>query len=294
MNNNISFKNPITGEEFNLNDYLVSFVNEDTGEIDESRKVLDKRIRKQWACAYYKNALFVKKEVDLNVTPASASVIQPGEDIEKLSSMPREAVAHVQLFLNGEVIAEDYARRRADGDGGFEFYLEAAINAALDRALIDLGFVISGEFVKTLPPQNGENPPTTTSVPETSAATPAPESKAAQKKKGRPRKVKVEENEALSGFSALLDEAGIEPNNSPTTEDVAFDKATPVEEIMRLMSPAQARAYVLTIGKYAGQTLGEVYERDKDRDGHSRMLAWYARNIANDNILVAACRIINK
>ena len=46
-------------------------------------------------------------------------------------------------------------------------------------------------------------------------------------------------------------------------------------------------------GRYRGKTVGEVYESTKDANGFSSKLGWFADNYRTNNILVAACIIVN-
>ena len=74
----------------------------------------------------------------------------------------------------------------------------------------------------------------------------------------------------------------------------SYDKTTPVDEILKVMDAATARRVVFENGKYKGKTVGEVYETTKDNKGFSGKLRWFADNYRSNNILVAACLIVNK
>lgn len=284
-----------TNIEINTNDYLESFVDEYTGEIIPDKRVLNKRIRRMWFRSEYPNAL-IKKEVEVTSTfdllgehLAEVLVGRTADEIRQLASVGKSALAYVQIFNDGKLIAEDHALRHIEvhEDGSsWEFYTEAAINAAIDRCLIDLGYVVPEEIEKA-------------PIPNSSASdTPSGENKPA-KPKAKAKTTKTvntvtEAQKAIADIEVLVDESGNEIDVT-TTEDFVYDKKTPVEEIMKHLSPADARATVFTCnGKWKGKTVGEAYESDKDKQGFSKTLNWFAGHFeGKDNILVAACRIVN-
>ena len=91
---------------------------------------------------------------------------------------------------------------------------------------------------------------------------------------------------------ALIDSEGGKERPRPSVP--SYDKTTPVDEIMKTMDAATARTIVFENGKYKGQTVGSVYESTKDNNGFSGKLKWFADNYRTNNILVAACIIVNK
>lgn len=294
------FKDIKTNTEINTNDYLESFVDEYTGEIIPDKRVLNKRIRRMWFRSEYPNAL-IKKEVEVTSTfdllgehLAEVLVGRTADEIRQLASVGKSALAYVQIYNDGKLVAEDHALRRIEvhEDGSsWEFYTEAAINAAIERCLIDLGFVVPEEIEKA--PING-----TESKPTTTPAETKPKAKMSKAKTTKTVNTVTEAQkaarEAIADIEVLVDESGNEIDVT-TTEDFVYDKKTPVEEIMKHLSPADARATVFTCnGKWKGKTVGEAYESDKDKQGYSKTLNWFANHFeGKDNILVAACRIVN-
>lgn len=291
------FKDIKTNTEINTNDYLESFVDEYTGEIIPDKRVLNKRIRRMWFRSEYPNAL-IKKEVEVTSTfdklgehLADVLAGRTADEIRQLATVGKSALAYVQIFNDGKLIAEDHALRRIEvrEDGSsWEFYTEAAINAAIERCLIDLGFVVPEEIEKAPIPNSSD------------ADTPSAENKPAKPKAKVSKSTKktvdtvTEAQKAIADIEVLVDESGNEIDVT-TTEDFVYDKKTPVEEIMKHLSPADARATVFTCnGKWKGKTVGEAYESDKDNKGFSKTLNWFAGHFeGKDNILVAACRIVN-
>lgn len=83
-----------------------------------------------------------------------------------------------------------------------------------------------------------------------------------------------------------------EEANAPVAAP-SYDRTTPVDEILKVMDAATARTVVFENGRYRGKTVGEVYESTKDANGFSSKLGWFADNYRTNNILVAACIIVN-
>ena len=163
---------------------------------------------------------------------------------------------------NGGVLAENWSQRQAvsiEGEKPFAYYTEAAINSAVDRCLIDLGFVVPEELEKT--PAIG------------ATSNPSPQ------------------QQAIADIEQMIDD-GNDSVNPPLAP--SYDKTTPVDEILKVMDAATARRVVFENGKYKGKTVGEVYETTKDNQGFSSKLRWFADNYRSNNILVAACLIVNK
>lgn len=273
-----------SGEKIVLNDALESYINEYTGEIDPNRRVLDKSVRKQWFRSVYPEA---RIEAKVEVTSCLDRVVKSGLNLSalpldeavlnKLVAMDnggRQCLATVRILDGDKVLAAEPSLRvrfTVSDAKPFEYYTEAAINSAINRALIDLGFVIAGEYI---PPKE-----------ELSEQPQPPQSK----KRGR-KKPELDE------FSEMLDEssAPAEQQTKPKVKpepEFTYDKKTPVEEIMKHMSEKEARAYVIKgSGAFAGRTVGELVETDPGR------AEWfgYSGKYAFDNILIAACRILIK
>lgn len=290
----MKFTDVKTNTQIDTNDYLESFVDEYTGEIIPDKRVLNKRIRRMWFRSEHPDAL-IKKEVKVTSTfetlgehLAEVLVGRTVEEINFLSAVGKSALAHVSIYVDGKNVAEDFALRRIEirEDGNnWDFYTEAAINAAIDRCLIDLGYVVPEEIEKAPLPNNGSSNPTPTPAE-------AKPTKAKDKKTTNNVNTVTEAQKAIADIEVLVDESGNEIND---TEDFVYDKKTPVEEIMKHLSPADARATVFTCnGKWKGKTVGEAYESDKDNKGFSKTLSWFAGHfVGKDNILVAACKIVN-
>ena len=130
-----------------------------------------------------------------------------------------------------------------------------SINSAVDRCLIDLGFVVPEELEKS--PVSG------------APSNPSPS------------------QQAIADIEKMIDDN----ENPPSTP--SYNKTTPVDEILKVMDAATARRVVFENGKYKGKTVGEVYETTKDNKGFSGKLRWFADNYRSNNILVAACLIVN-
>ena len=113
-----------------------------------------------------------------------------------------------------------------------------------------------------------------------------------------------QQQQAIADIEALIDSEGGKERPQPSVP--SYDKTTPVDEIMKTMDAATARTIVFENGKYKGQTVGAVYESTKDNNGFSSKestkdnngfsgkLKWFADNYRTNNILVAACIIVNK
>ena len=135
----MEFINLYTKQTINTDDYLVTFVDEFTGEVKENRRVLDKRIRKLWFRSQMPEAVILT-------------------DVQEVSRQTPDAMpvptmlAHARIVTAGNaVLAENWSLRQSvsmEGESPFGYYTEAAINAAVDRCLIDLGFVVAEELEK--------------------------------------------------------------------------------------------------------------------------------------------------
>ena len=107
----------------------------------DDRRVLDKRVRKLWFRSSMPKAVI---HTDVKVSCQQMTT--------ENASVP-SALAYVQVLdENGGVVAENWSHRQAvsfEGEKPFAYYTEAAINSAVDRCLIDLGFVVPEELEKT-------------------------------------------------------------------------------------------------------------------------------------------------
>lgn len=246
----MQFVSIYTNQTINTDDYLACFVDEYTGEVKEDRRVLDKRVRKLWFRSALPKAVI---HTDVKVSCQQSNT--------ENASVP-SALAYVQILDDsGAVLAENWSQRQAvsfEGEKPFTYYTEAAINSAVDRCLIDMGFVVPEELEKN--PVSG-----------------TPFNQLPQ--------------QAISDIEQLIDEGDVSVN--PPSEP-AYDKTTPVDEIMKTMDAVTARRVVFENGKFKGKTVGEVYETTKDNNGFSSKLRWFADNYRSNNILVAACLIVNK
>ena len=243
----MQFVSLYTNQTINTDDYLACFVDEYTGEVKDDRRVLDKRVRKLWFRSSMPKAVI---HTDVKVSCQQMTT--------ENASVP-SALAYVQVLdENGGVVAENWSHRQAvsfEGEKPFAYYTEAAINSAVDRCLIDLGFVVPEELEKS--PVSG--------VP----SNPLPQ------------------QQAIADIEKMIDDN----ENPPSTP--SYNKTTPVDEILKVMDAATARRVVFENGKYKGKTVGEVYETTKDNKGFSGKLRWFADNYRSNNILVAACLIVN-
>lgn len=298
----MKFTDVKTNTEINTNDYLESFVDEYTGEVISDKRVLNKRIRKLWFRSENPTAL-IKKEVKTTSTfellgERLAEVLagRTVEEINFLSAVGKSALAHVSIYIDGKNVAEDFALRRIEirEDGNnWDYYTEAAINAAIDRCLIEMGYVVPEEIEKA--PKLGTG---TEDFFDTAAAKTS-EKKTASKAPKKAVNTVTEAQKAVADIEALVEAEDapqkVTPEQETNVDDTPFDKSTPVEEIMKHLTPANARAYVFTCnGKWKGKTVGEAYESDKDKNGFSKTLNWFAGHfVGKDNILVAACKIVN-
>lgn len=296
----MKFTDVKTNTLIDTNDFLESFVDEYTGEIIPDKRVLNKRIRRMWFRSEHPNAL-IKKEVEVTSTfdklgehLAEVLAGRTADEIRQLATVGKSALAYVQIYSDGKLIAEDHALRRIEvrEDGSsWEFYTEAAINAAIERCLIDLGFVVPEEIEKApIPNSSASDTPSAENKP----AKPKAKAKSTKKTVNTVTEAQKAAREAIADIEVLVDESGNEIDVT-TTEDFVYDKKSPVEEIMKHMSSADARATLFTCnGKWKGKTVGEAYESDKDKQGYSKTLNWFANHFeGKDNILVAACRIVN-
>lgn len=282
----MKFIDVITKQEIDTNDYLESFVDEYSGEIKPETKVLNKNIRRKWFHSVFPQAL-IKKTVEttslfdlvgdkLTDLLAGRSV----EEIQQLQNVGKSAKAFVEVYIDGKLAAQACALRKASvNDDGttWEYYTEAAQNAALDKCLIELEFVV--------PEETAKSPKVCEEHTEANAA------KKVVPKDTSPKVVTTvtEAQKAIADIEALVE------SDKAVADDVPFDKSTPVEEILKHLNAADARAYVFTCnGKFKGKTVGEVYESDKDSSGFSKTLNWFAnRFVGKDNILVASCIRVN-
>ena len=250
----MQFTSIYTNQPINTDDYLACFVDEYTGEVKEDRRVLEKRVRKLWFRSTMPKAV-INSDVRLSCQQLNAET--PPEP---------SALAYVQILdESGALLAENWSLRKAITVGSetpFEYYTEAAVNSAVDRCLIDLGFVVPEELEKSPVP-----------------AQPSQQQQA----------IADIEQQAIADIEALIDSEGGKERFVPS-----YDKTTPVDEILKTMDAATARTIVFENGKYKGQTVGSVYESTKDNNGFSGKLKWFADNYRTNNILVAACIIVNK
>lgn len=298
----MKFTDKKTNIQIDTNDYLESFVDEYTGEIIPDRRVLNKRIRKMWFRSENPTAL-IKKTVEITSTfdklGEHLGEVLAGRTVEEinfLSSVGKSALAHVQIYIDGKAVAEDYALRRVEirEDGtGWEFYTEAAINAAIDRCLIDLGYVVPEEIEKAPAVPNSEVAPTpTTGNKEKKSTTKqTPKQKAAKNNEAPPAQGV---GKAIADIEDTVESSKGNDNDSDNSVFV-YDKSTPVADIIKHMSETEAREHQFTCnGKWKGKTVGEAWLSDKDEKGFSKTLSWYQRHFeGRDNILVAACKIVN-
>lgn len=247
----MQFVSIYTNQTIKTDDFLACLVDEYTGEVKEDRRVLDKRVRKLWFRSSMPKAV-IHTDVKVSCQQTNA----------ESASVP-SALAYVQVLdENGGVLAENWSQRQAvsfEGEKPFTYYTEAAINSAVDRCLIDLGFVVPEELEKS--PVNG------------TPSNPLPQ------------------QQAIADIEQMIDDGddSVNPPSAPS-----YDKTTPVDEILKVMDAAAARRVVFENGKYKGKTVGEVYETTKDNKGFSGKLMWFADNYRSNNILVAACLIVNK
>ena len=137
----MQFTSIYTNQPINTDDYLACFVDEYTGEVKEDRRVLEKRVRKLWFRSTMPKAV-IHSDVKLSCQQLNAET--PPEP---------SALAYVQILdESGAVLAENWSLRKAItavSETPFEYYTEAAVNSAVDRCLIDLGFVVPEELEKS-------------------------------------------------------------------------------------------------------------------------------------------------
>lgn len=269
-----------TNSVYNTDDYLDSFVDEYTGEVKEGIKVLNKRIRKLWFLAEHPNVQFIPK---VEISSLGEGYNTENLDEYKQARKEKQALAYVQLYDDGKKVAENYALRSSFNKDGSEFlyFVEAAINAAIDRCIIDLGYLVPEEIEKSQKTQQPNVVHNTSVAPQLA---PAP----VQSSIAEIEKIVDEETNSVRIPSTIQ-------TNANSHDDYPFDRSTPVEEILKHLTLQNARAYVFTCnGKHKGKTVGEVYESDKDKSGFSKTLNWFATTYKKDNILVAACMLVNK
>lgn len=268
----------IHNNEYDTKDYIQQFVDENTGEVT-NRKVLNKSVRLLWFRSVYPKARIVKEIVTAGLPtdiikslPTLTDIPEPIWDyVQKLSTRGVAcAVAKASVYENTEAtlpLSVDYAVRYAEK--GFSYNNEAALNAAVDRAIADVGFIAPEELCVDVPtPANIVNDIN-------------------------------KSNKAIANLQELLDSGELDNLNSnvAVTEasgEPCYDKSTPVEDIIKMMSKADAKAYLVSCGKHAGKTVGEMYEDTKDKDGYSNTLDFFTTKYRGaDNILRAACSIVN-
>lgn len=251
----------INNVSYDTNNYLTSFVDENTGEVHPENKVLNRSVRLLWFRSVYPQARIIKETVNSGMTIDVLKAMPEynaniPDDVfkyyERLASRGCcTAIAKASIYLDSyakEPAVVDYAVRYAEK--GFSYNNEAALNAAADRAICSLGFIVPEEITVG----NMQ-----TVIPEGDADTP------------KAPKENIQSNVAV------------------------YDIATPVDEIINSMSEEDARAYIIPTGKYANRTVGEVYEETKDKDGHSPTIGWFAEKYSGkNNILKAACIIVNR
>lgn len=266
--------------QYDTKEFISSFVDENTGEVIEDRKVLNKSIRLLWFRSVYPDAR-IEKEIILSGSTLECLDRLP----ENASSLPENMWEYVSKLLNRGVscaiakasiykdteaekpLAVDYAVRYAEK--GFTYNNEAALNAAADRAICSCGFICPEELI--FQPE----------TPNNSFAAP------------------TKQEQAIADIAQLVDEAETpkQPtaNIPPEQPEKTYDKATPVKDILQIMTQEQAEQYVFPTGKYKGKTVKCVWSDTKDANGHSGTLEWFATEYkGKDNILRAACTKVNK
>ena len=298
----------INNVSYDTNNYLTSFVDENTGEVHPENKALNRSVRLLWFRSVYPQARIIKETVNSGMTIDVLKAMPEynaniPDDVfkyyERLASRGCcTAIAKASIYLDSyakEPAVVDYAVRYAEK--GFSYNNEAALNAAADRAICSLGFIVPEEItvgnMQTVIPEGGNN-----------ADTPKQESvgsvinQIAQKvDKADYTSIDVEQ---------LVDDSSDNDKSQPISTPKApkeniqsnvavYDIATPVDEIINSMSEEDARAYIIPTGKYANRTVGEVYEETKDKDDHSPTIGWFAEKYSGkNNILKAACIIVNR
>lgn len=305
----------LNGVEYDTKDYISSFVDENTGDVIESRKVLDRQVRLLWFRSEYPDAVFKRSVITSNNLDVLKNISNLTEEqIHELTELAKNgnnaAIAETQIFNGDKLIAQNYAMRFEDIQSKFTYYIEAAVNASTDRAISDLGFICPEEICKapvrekTLP--DDEATPTIVGNINGAQGEPKqPETKpfdaegtTSSKSVDTPRSNNPKALEAISNIAQLVDEETTDVSEPKGTEEQnvpCYDSSTPVEEILKIMTTADARSYVIKCGKMSGKTVGEVYEDDKDKNGFSNKLDFFATKYkGNDNILRAACIIVNR
>lgn len=280
----------INGIEYDTNKYIMNFVDENTGELSD-RKVLNKSVRLLWFRSVYPKARIEKEIVSAGLPKEILTTLPNGINdmskevwnyIQKIASRGIAcAIAKAEIYesANSEKpMAVDYAVRYAER--GFTYNNEAALNAAADRAIATLGFIVPEEIATE--PEIFANELTDNIYDDYT------------KKAGN----------AIAGIEKLIDEDRVptdsansakKPSANKSNDGTCYDKATPVEDIVKMMSETDARSYVVTRGRHAGKTVGEMYEETKDNKGHSKTLEFFVTTYTgSDNILRAACQILNK
>lgn len=264
------------GVDYNTTDFLTQFVDENTDEVKQDMYVLNKRIRLLWFRSVYPKARIEKKLLAkddyciipdnllkhlVDVSDNKENLCDKLDRISNRYSSMAIASASVYLDVNDEKpIATDYAVRFADKS--FTYNNEAALNAAVDRAIIDCGFTIPQELLSY-------KPDNTQQADELSVS--------AQK---------------IADIEALI-EGDTSPDVNEPVKDEPFDLSTPVDKIKKLITKEQAESYVISSGKHKGKTVKQLYS-ETQVDGNSKVLTWYAEAYqGKDNILRAACEIVN-
>lgn len=148
-------------------------------------------------------------------------------------------------------------------------YIEAAQQAAIDRALSDAGFGV--QFAKPVPPEeSAESAPSILPAVET-----APEEPAAAPREAEP----IAEAEAIQNVDNVI----------PMPEAVVpvYTPDMTVEEICAKMTLEEARSYIVPSGTCRGWTLAQVAER------RPASLRWYLTGYpGTDNLLRAGAKLM--
>ena len=147
----------INNVSYDTNNYLTSFVDENTGEVHPENKVLNRSVRLLWFRSVYPQARIIKETVNSGMTIDVLKAMPEynaniPDDVfkyyERLASRGCcTAIAKASIYLDSyakEPAVVDYAVRYAEK--GFSYNNEAALNAAADRAICSLGFIVPEEI----------------------------------------------------------------------------------------------------------------------------------------------------
>lgn len=289
---------------YDTNDYLSSFVDEYTGEVHPEKKVLNRNVRLLWFRSVYPQARIIKETISSgmagDVLKAMPEYVENMPDevfdyYKRLSSRACcAAVAKASIYLDNSAkkpIVVDYAVRYAEK--GFSYNNEAALNAAADRAICSLGFIVPEEItVGNMSPEENSAEITKATV----GAVINQIDNEVMKKADKPNQ-KKQAAAKKADIVDLVDEEEVKPQpvKPEPVNNVVYDIATPVEDIVNAMSEEDARAFIIPSGKYANRSVGEVFEQTKDKSGRSATIGWFAEKYnGKNNILKAACMIVNK